>query len=70
MDESSFFALSSKVVNIEMKMSSIEEVLIDKGVLTKEEIKKKYEMVSKRDFNEIKKELIEMIEEYEKEANE
>lgn len=70
MDESSFFALSSKVVNIEMKMSSIEEVLIDKGVLTKEEIKKKYEMVSKRDFNEIKKELIEMIEEFEKEANE
>ena len=70
MDESSFFALSSKVVNIEMKMSSIEEVLIDKGVLTKEEIKKKYEMVSKRDFNEIKKELIEMIEEYENEANE
>lgn len=70
MDESSFFALSSKVVNIEMKMSSIEEVLIDKGVLTKEEIKKKYDMVSKRDFNEIKKELIEMIEEYDKEANE
>ena len=70
MDESSFFALSSKVVNIEMKMSSIEEVLIDKGVLTKEEIKKKYEMVSKRDFDEIKKELIEMIEEFEKEANE
>ena len=70
MDESSFFALSSKVINIEMKMSSIEEVLIDKGVLTKEEIKKKYDMVSKRDFNEIKKELIEMIEEYEKEANE
>lgn len=31
MDESSFFVLSSKVVNIEMKMSSIEEVLIDKG---------------------------------------
>lgn len=70
MDESSFFALSSKVVNIEMKMSSIEEVLIDKGVLTKEEIKKKYEMVSKRDFDEIKKELIEMIEEFEEEANE
>lgn len=70
MDESSFFELSSKVVNIEMKMSSIEEVLIDKGVLTKEEIKKKYEIVSKRDFNEIKKELIEMIEEYDKEANE
>lgn len=70
MDESSFFALSSKVVNIEMKMTSIEEVLIDKGILTKEEIKKKYEIVSKRDFDEIKKELIEMIEEFEEEANE
>lgn len=70
MDESSFFALSSKVVNIEMKMTSIEEVLIDKGVLTKEEIKKKYEMVYKRDFDEIKKELIELIEEFEDEANE
>ena len=70
MDESSFFALSSKVVNIEMKMTSIEEVLIDKGVLTKEEIKKKYEVVSKRDFDEIKKELIELIEEFEEEANE
>lgn len=70
MDESSFFALSSKVVNIEMKMTPFEEVLIDKGVLTKEEIKKKYEMVYKRDFDEIKKELIELIEEYEKEANE
>lgn len=70
MDESSFFALSSKVVNIEMKMSSIEEVLIDKGVLTKEEIKNKYGIVSKRDFDAIKKELIEMIEEFEEEANE
>ena len=70
MDESSFSALSSKVVNIEMKMTSIEEVLIDKGVLTKEEIKKKYEVVSKRDFDEIKKELIELIEEFEEEANE
>lgn len=67
MSESGFLALSSQLIRAEMKINSIVELLVEKGVLTKEEIKTKFDAVDKRDFEKMKNELVRLVEEYEEE---
>lgn len=67
MSESGFLALSSQIISIEMKINSIIELLVEKELLTKEEIKMKFDVVDKRDFEKMKNELVRLVEEYEEE---
>lgn len=65
MSESGFLALSSQLIRAEMKINSIVELLVEKEILTKEEIKTKFDEVDKRDFEKMKNELVRLVEEYE-----
>lgn len=67
MSESGFLALSSQLIRAEMKINAIVELLAEKEVLTKEEIKAKFDAVDKRDFEKMKNELVRLVEEYEEE---
>lgn len=59
-------ALISKIVNQELKIRVLEELLIDKGKITFEELEEKYKFIQDRDFDELKLEMMDFLSRYER----
>lgn len=59
-------ALISKIVNQELKIRVLEELLIDKGKITFEELEEKYKFIQDRDFDDLKLEMMDSLSRYER----
>ncbi len=57
-------ALSTKIIDTEIKTRAIGILLEEKGTLTAKEIEDKYNFVEDRDFEKLKKEIETLISEY------
>lgn len=59
--DASILALGSKIINAEIKMQTLKELLIEKEIVTQEELDEKYQFVMDRDFDKFKSELNESL---------
>lgn len=57
-------ALGEQAVHTELRLRALEELLIKKEIVTAEELKESYAIVSDRDFDKLKFGLAESIREY------
>lgn len=59
--DASILALGSKIINAEIKMQTLKELLIEKEIVSQEELNEKYQFVMDRDFDKFKSELNESL---------
>lgn len=59
--DASILALGSKIINAEIKMQTLKELLIEKELVSQEELNEKYQFVMDRDFDKFKSELNESL---------
>lgn len=59
--DASILALGSKIITAEIKMQTLKELLIEKEIVTQEELDEKYHFVTDRDFDKFKLELNESL---------
>lgn len=62
--DASILALGSKIINAEIKMQTLKELLIEKEIVSQEELNEKYQFVMDRDFDKFKSELNESLRKY------
>lgn len=61
---SAVLALINRVIYAEIKMRALSSLLIDNGITTEDDIEKMHDYIYQRDFEEIKSELLDLIDEY------
>jgi hypothetical protein len=57
-------ALSTKIIDTEIKVRALGNLLVDKEIVTMKEIEEKYKFIEDRDFEKLKAEILELITEY------